>query len=499
MTIQKSLLTIALVSACFIIQSPPLLAQNDQDSFKPPQEIDGSRLAPGATPPQSQPMGDNLQAFDRLFREIDNLIPGEFEPGSSQKKAVEDAITAFQLGNATRVIEIFKQLAADSQSPPPDVLLAGLSYATNDVKTGHLLLERASRENPDNVAVYSAFARLALNQHRTTDAMVLFEKMNDLVKQKTLPPESLDFYQTQYLDGMIEVAITQKRLGDARELLSQQREIRPNHPKVLLVSAELEFKEDNIDRCIEYLNQLKEKFPATRPPEAIIASWYQRTGNAEQAEKWVKDAAAKYASDTRVQLEYASWSLNNEDFPTASASIKKAESADKESPFSKSLKAKIAFARQSYLIAEAHYQSLVAMEPGNFDAANMYALCLIESSDPAKRQQAREIAMQNYRKLPNNAVAIAALGYIQLRLGEIEQAKAILTRVAQVGNTSSEIDFFVASYLVATHDNAKAKQFLDRALKSENLFLYRSAAKKILADMPESPSPANGAQPADDK
>lgn len=500
MTIQPKILTLALVSVFMGIQSAPVAAQRGDQGFTSPQSADGARLAPGQRPP-TQPSLAGAKAFDRLLQEIDNLIPGEFAANSPQKKSVEDAITAFQVGDANRVIEIFKSLAADANVPAPDVLLAGLSYATNDTKTGRLLLERASREHPNSVAVYSAFARLALNQNRTTDALTLFEKMHQLNQQSKLPAESRKFYNIQYLDGMTEVAVTQQRFDDARKLLTTQRETRPDHPKVLLVSAELEFKEDKIDQCIEYLQRLKLKFPETRPPEAIIASWYQRVGNREQAEKWVKDAAAKYADDNRTQLEYASWSLNNEDFPTASESIKKAELADKETPFSKTLKAKIAFARQSYAIAESHYQTLLTMEPGNFDSANMYALCLIESSDATKRLKAREIAMQNFRNLPNNAVAMAALGYIQLRLGEVDQAKSILTRVAQVANTSPEIDYFVASYLVAIRNFAQAKQFLERALKTDSLFLYRSAAKQLLAGIPKtseslpSPTPKTGATP----
>lgn len=482
---------IALLLAVGLTQ--PINAQTGSE-YRPPQEIDGSRPASTAlnqaTSAQTQDPGKlpgkqiaTQQAFDLLVKELDNLIPGDFEEGSAQKKAIEDAVTAFQLRDAKRVFEILNaQAAVDSEFPPTDLMLAALSYATKDQKSGRVLLERAGVQNPNSPPVYAAFSRLAINENRNIEALALLEKMARVIATAKLTEKSRSFYDAQYLDGMTDVAMRQQRYPDARTYLEKLRVLRPKDPKTLMVSAELEFKEKKLDKSMEYLTQLQLVLPHARAPETIIASWFHRTGQTDEAKKWMADAATKYADSPQVQLEVASWSVNDEDFPTASASIKKAE-ANGETPLSKSLKAKIAFAGESYGVAEAHYKELYLQNPDNFDAANMYALSLIESSDPEKRKLALDIANRNFRSLPDNIVAQAALGYVKLRLGDIEQAKSALGRALQSNTASPEIRFFGAAVLREMKEYENSKTVLIQALNHKGIFLYRTAAKKMLSEL----------------
>lgn len=362
-------------------------------------------------------------------------------------------------------------------------MLASLSYAIQDPKSGLLLLERAAVEHPDYPGVYSALARLAINQGRISDALALLEKCERINQTASLADFVREHYDRQLLDGFADVAMRQERYDDARKYLEKLRAVTPENAKVLMVSAELEFRQENIEKSQEYLQLLKSKFPATRPPESILATWYQRTGDSANAEKWIREAASNYADDPQVQLEFASWAVNQEDFPTASSAIVKAEKKAGENPFSQNLKGKIAFCKQSYGAAEAHFRAIAQQQPNNFDAVNMYALSLIESKDPKKRELAREIAMRNFRALPDNIVAQAALGYIELKLGETEQAKAILTRAARTPGTAPEIDFFLASLLVTMGEKQQAKLVIDSALKQTGLFLYRSASQQLLNEL----------------
>ena len=113
----------------------------------------------------------------------------------------------------------------------------------------------------------------------------------------------------------------------------------------------------------------------------------------------------------------------------------------------------------------------------------MYALCLIESDDPAKRKMALEIANNNLRALPNNVIAQAARGYILLREGKTEQAKTAIGRALQQQNSSPEIRFFAASVLNAMEEKENSIATLEQALKYRGLFLYRARAKKMLQQL----------------
>lgn len=482
-----------LVIAIGAAWSPILLFAQPGDDFKPPQDVDGSRLMPGQTTPDGQATSQELakeKLFDQLFRELDNLIPGDFEEGSAQKKAIEEAITAFQLRDAGRVVEIFKQQAdADPDFPPTDLLLAGLSFVVKDQKSGKILLERAAMQHPDSPAVYAAFSRLAINEARNTDGLALLEKLNRLINQNKISDKAKSFYEFLYRDGMIDLTMRLRRFKEARGFLTLQLESLPDNPKVLMVFAKLEFEEKNLEAATGYLQTLKAKLPSTRAPEAIFASWFQQAGNKLETEKWVVEAASKYPDDRQVQFEYASWAVNKEDFPIALDAIKKGETNGGENAFSKSLKGKIAFAEQSYAIAESHYNSLYSANPNNFDVSNMYALCLIENEDIAKRNQALEIANRNYKALPDNLIAQSALGYIRLRLGSVDQAKPAMAAAAQNTGRFPDIDFFVASLLKEMNQNEEAKRVLENALKFEGLFLYRLPAKKLLNKLSASELP----------
>ncbi len=470
--------------------------------LRSPSEIDGSRLSGDQSKPDVQqdsnsignPVGSQPnQVANELIRELDNLIPGEFAPDSEEYAKLADIVDAFRQRKGDQVVKLVESLSAETpDAPPADILLAALSYSTQDERTGLLLLERASSKNPDSPAVYSAFARVAITAGRTTDAKVLYEKLQQVTEASQLSEQGKEFYQTQYLDGMIDVAIKQQRLTEARALLEKQRANLPDHPKVLMVSAEIEFKEDKIDEALKYLQQMHLKYPNTRTPETILASWYQRVNNEAKAEEWIRKAAEQYPDDDKVQLEFASWALNQEDFPTASAAINRAEQASEQTPYSRNLKAKVAFAQGSYGLAASHYEALVASQPMDSDLSNMYALSLIESDDPEKRSTAVGIANRNYRAMPNNRVALAALGYIQFRLGQMDQAGQIFTKVSQMPGNSPEIDYFIASYLKQLGETAKAKQFVDRALQQEGLFMYRTAAKRLQQELAASELPTPG-------
>ena len=115
---------------------------------------------------------------------------------------------------------------------------------------------------------------------------------------------------------------------------------------------------------------------------------------------------------------------------------------------------------------------------------NLLALSMIESMDEKKRKDALRVAEYNFRAAPNNLVSRSALGYIHLRLGNLEKAKAALAvGASSKRGASPEIDFFVASVLNAMDQKKNARQVLDVALAHKGFFLYRLPAKKLLNDL----------------
>ena len=481
----------------FIWCSPNLCAQGAP--FRPPNQagtsppMSGGQNPEGSNESQQSSLGlgqggttsKTASVSDRLVGEIDNMIPGELSKNPARMKMVQEAIKAFQNRNAERTVEIFDQMTeANPGLPPTDLLLASLSFIIRDQATGKILMERAATEHPQHLGVSAAFSRLAINEGRVTDGAVHLEKLQRLLKSPEVSGEVSEFYTLQYLDGRIDVAMRQKRYPEVRSLLEQRRSRVPASAKVQMVSAELEFRENNVDKSLGYLRAVKEKNPLARAPESVIASWYRRTGDQANSQKWLLDAAKKYPTDAQVQLEYASWAIGKEDFELASRAIETAEKNSKESDFSRNLKGKIAFAKGSYGAAAFYFESIAAANPKNIDAMNMLALSMIESPDEKKRNTALKVAENNFRLAPNNLVSRSALGYVYLRLGNLEKAKAALAvGASSKRGASPEIDFFVASVLNAMDQKKNARQVLGTAIAHEGFFLYRSPAKKLLNDL----------------
>ncbi len=423
---------------------------------------------------------------EALLNELVNLTPGKVAEGTELHIAYTDAIKAFIAGDGQKAIGVLRaQAEANKVLPPAELLFSGLLYAINDTQRGLALLEDTANKNPDHPAVYMAFARLAIAQGRQTDAGALLEKCNRVFAAATLEPEEKTYYETQLLDAMATVAMEQKRFPDARKHVERLLVVSPGNPKAFLALAELEFEEGKIDSALQNLEKFRSAQPKARSPELVLAAWFTQRGKTKEAADWIQKASQKYPDDAGVQIEFANYCVNTKNFAAANEAIKKVESAVGESPASTLLKAKIAFATQSYGVAESHYKKLVDSAPNNFDAVNMYALSLIESSDQAKQQSARQIAQRNYQQVPDNQIAQAAFGWILLKSGQTEQAANLLGRAARSPELAPEIAYFLASYMHQTGKNEQARMVLEPALKNEGFFLYRVAANKLMKSISE--------------
>ena len=214
-----------LVVTCFW---PLTVTGQTGTQFRPPQEVDGKRpnsLTPSksAVPPPTAEAAQQQaeKMYQQLVQELYNLIPGDPASNPEQQKVIGEAVKAFQARDAKLVIELMTaQALSDPNFPPADVMLAGLSFAIQDPKSGRVLLERAALQHPDKPAVYSTFARLAINENRSTDALALLDKLERVTQNAKLSPVSAAFYEAQYLDGATDIAMRQRRFSDARRYLT---------------------------------------------------------------------------------------------------------------------------------------------------------------------------------------------------------------------------------------------------------------------------------------
>ena len=422
------------------------------------------------------------QALENIEKAITVLIPGGIKEGSPRKKQFAAVIDSFIKGNARDTMEALKKMAAeDPNLPPAEVMMAGLTFAVGDSKSGTVLLESSAVKHPDYPGVYLSFAQIAINTNRITDASLHADKTARLLESGNLSPERKKHFLKQYYEVATNIYLRRKKNQKANETLEQLQALSPNLPFYYFSKAELAFRDGNNDVALQNLKQHATAIQSKRIPELTLVDWLKNTGKDGQAQDLLLKTRQQNPKDAATQLMAAQMFMAKEDFENSLKAIQAFEEANGgESKQSLDMKGRIAFAGLSYDVAAGHFSKLA---PSDTSSANILALCLIESDDPAKRQQAKQISQQIASRLTSNMLAIGSLAYIYLKSGEKEKSKQLMQRVILSRQATPEISFFVANSLIDSGQKEEAAGILKQALNSKSLFLYRSASRKLLTSL----------------
>ena len=129
------------------------------------------------------------QAKESIESALSVLIPGGIPEGTPRKENFSAVIDSFVKGEAKATLEGLKKMSAeDSDLPPAEIMLAGLTFSVGDNKSGLTLLESAAVKYPEYPGVYLSFAQLALNGNRITDASLHADKTARLIESGKLSP-----------------------------------------------------------------------------------------------------------------------------------------------------------------------------------------------------------------------------------------------------------------------------------------------------------------------
>ena len=453
-----------------------------QDTMGAAQEQD--KPADTAAEPNAQQQQEDRkkQLGDALFKEIDNLVPGEQAEGSPAAEAMHTAVDSFIDRKPQRSLLILEQaVASNPDFPPAELLMAGLYLAAQDQNNGLQFLQKAAIKNLNHPSIYAAYGRLALGTNRNVDAKVHFDKLLTILDSAQLDKTAVTHYENEYLEGMSRAAVKLKQYELARDLVGKLLERKPESAEPLQLLAKVSFEEGKLDEALANLKKLREKNPKTRAPEAVIGTWFAQKGDREQSDVWVRKLPDAYPNDAPVQIEYAAWALQKENLEGAAAAVAKADAIRPATLASKNIKGKIAFYQRKYDEAVAIYKALHEANPTNAEIANMYVLSLIESSSDENHAIASELANLNAQRNPNNRVTLATLGYVRLqKMGVNPQLKQIFAKVAQTRDgRSPEVDYFLASFLREAGDNKAALTVLQQASQYPGLYLYRKQADQM--------------------
>jgi predicted Zn-dependent protease len=456
----------------------------------PAQEaVTGEPAAPAAqdqaTEGQMAALPENRQrAIDFLVKELQELSVAELSDNAEARTLFQDAAAALVDKDANAARE---KLAPAAEKfpllPPADLLVAAMLYAGGNPAAGQEFLEKAATAAPGNPLVYTSFARIALSQSRRTDARVLLEKATRVAGEGTWAEAQQQQFQHAVLDASADLALLEDDRVAARQALEPLLADERLSANAELRLAEVSFREEKLDESLQHLEKYVAKTPDALAPEILLAGLFQRVGKAEQVGEWVEKAYEKYPDKIPVLTEYAGWKVAQEKFDEANLALAKIEQLAGNMPRAMLLKGKIAFAQQSYELAESRFAELHRLEPENAEISNLWAMALAESSSADKLAMALETAQQNLQRQPQNAYAAVILGWVYFQQKNYEQANNWFSRAAQTPNLPPEAGYYFARFLQHLGKKEDAIRLLDTALSSTNLFLYRNAAIALKGEL----------------
>lgn len=428
----------------------------------------------------------------RILKSLQSMIPFDIE-GSEIEESLTATVRNMLTGQGDQALTELNDLRQiRSEMPPGELLVAGVFFAGGDATQGRVWLEKSVAEYPDYPTGWTAFARLAISDRRIADAQALLERADRVAQAGTWTAEQNKLFRSEFLDGIIDVAVARGNLSEAKQSLLELKEMTPDNARIPLRLGQVEFDLGDVDASLAYLREAREKAPEIRVPEVILSEWFMRRQNVEESRKWMDQAAADNPDNVDVMVDYARWLLQTEQLPEALEAIDKAGEQSANSFLVQFIKGQIAFARRDYEMAEMHFEALTRAKPGDADATNMLALSLVENPDSTKQERALELAVMNQRMYPRSRTAAATVGWIYYRLGRIPEAENVFRQIAATKAMEPAAAYFVAVYLNNKGDQKNAQTLLERSVASKNYFMFRKAAAELLEQIRQTPA---GEQP----
>lgn len=130
----------------------------------------------------------------------------------------------------------------------------------------------------------------------------------------------------------------------------------------------------------------------------------------------------------------------------------------------------------NFAMAKTAYERLIKISPDDGAALNNLANVMLRLKDPT----AVSISEQAVARNPNNAAAIDTLGWALFQAGQTDRALQILRDARLRDPASPEIRYHLAAVLAQTGRPSEAREELETALKSDQIFESSSDASGLL-------------------
>jgi tetratricopeptide (TPR) repeat protein len=410
---------------------------------------------------------------------------------------INEAFNLFRNRDADGALIVLKKACGKHpEISPPHVILARFFASANAAAGMRNALEQGVKERPDDPEAYLDLADLNGQERRVTEARLLYEKSASLLPKFAVAVRKKNL-EIRTLAGLANTSQLREDWAGARKQAEAWLVLDPESIDGMRTLAGCLLQQKNTNGALEYLvkaYKLAEekakkdnKDVGMLPPEATLAQFFWKTGDQDNAKKWMIVALRQYGRIVSVRVLATQWAWETGQLVEAEKQATAVLQLDPQSLDGLILRGLIARFQKNYKAAEEYTQRAVLLKPNNFAATNNLALSLAEQSSEEKRQRALEYAENNarqYQKTNQASEAFSTYGWTLYKLEKFEEAEKALRAAISGGSFTPDTAYYLARVLDKRGGHTKdAINLLESALKTNAPFAYRDDAKALLTEM----------------
>jgi tetratricopeptide (TPR) repeat protein len=290
----------------------------------------------------------------------------------------------------------------------------------------------------DELAGRTAMGKVKLAEQKFPEAIAELEWA---VAQKPGPSQARALLAQAY--------VANKKPEAAEALLKRDIAKDPKDADALVLMGDLQFNLGRADQAEATLKQAIEAKPSWEIPYFKLGSLYNKSGNNQQAAEVYRKGLKQIPDQPGLWLNLGMVEDSLDHFEAA---------------------------REAY-------QAVLKAEPRNFVAANNLAALIADAwpGDKEQMEQARRLA-EAFRN-ERDPLLIDTLGWIQFRLGNLDDAVALLEQAASAMPEHPQIRYHLGMAYKAKGDAAKARAELQKAVAQPTAYRGFDEAKRTLASL----------------
>jgi Tfp pilus assembly protein PilF len=364
--------------------------------------------------------------------------------------------------------------------PPARLMMAKLFLSTKEgVQQGRATLEQAATEFPEDPRVYLTNAAVAAGEGRIMDVILNCEVALKLCAADRWTADQKKEVQTQARNML---AMAYERRADwaaARTHLTALLEFEKNGQLRQRLARSLFFL-DKADDAFQELQQAVKDDATLDPPTVSMAQLWAQKSDAKLAREWFEKAIKAEPNSIRVHLAYANWLLTQNEIPQAKIHGDTAAKIDANSTDVLKLQGLIARINKDLGTAEKIFRQVLNDSPADFFASNQLALVMADQTDKNQRSRALQLANVNAQANQRSAEAVATLGYVLYRTGNMDDALKSLQAAISPGQMAADTAYYLSLVLNENKKPEDAVKVLEQALQTKGLFIYRTESQQLL-------------------